>query len=366
MANEEKLLGLRNAIDSVDQEIMALISKRAGIAQEVAEVKLSALDGDAKNVVFYRPEREAQVLKKIMERNNGPLPDEDMARLFREIMSVCLSLEQPLTVAYLGPEGTFTQQAAVKHFGHAARTKPLAAIDEVFREVEAGAVHYGVVPVENSTGGAVDHTLDSFMNSKLKIVGEVELRIHHNVMIGKNTRKDNITRVYSHQQSLSQCRKWLDVNMPNVERIAVSSNAEAAKRVANEWNSASISPEMAADLYDLEIIEHKIEDRPDNTTRFLIIANDEVSSSGDDKTSMIISMRNQPGALYKLLKPFNEHGIDLTRLETRPSNRDKWTYVFFVDFNGHIDDENVQNVLSEIEKEAVEVQQLGSYPIAVL
>lgn len=218
----ESLDNLRHQIDELDQRLQDLLNERATLAHKVAEVK-TATDP---NPVFYRPEREAQVLRRVKERNQGPLDGETMARFFREIMSACLALEQRMKVAFLGPEGTFTQQAALKHFGHAVESVPLAAIDEVFREVEAGAAHYGVVPVENSTEGVVNHTLDTFMTSSLKICGEVELRIHHHLLAGEHTRRDKVTRVYSHQQTLAQCRQWLDAHMPGVERIAVSSNGK--------------------------------------------------------------------------------------------------------------------------------------------
>ncbi|GAB2518329.1 prephenate dehydratase [Microbulbifer agarilyticus] len=359
---DPRLLKLRDRIDGLDSDIARLISERAKCALEVAEVKKS--NGD--EALYYRPEREAQVLRRAMERNAGPLTDEEMARLFREIMSACLALEEPIKAAYLGPEGTFTQQAALKHFGHSAVSKPLAAIDEVFREVEAGAVNYGVVPVENSTEGVVNHTLDNFMTSNLKICGEVEMRIHQHLMISDITRKDSITRIYSHAQSLAQCRKWLDSYYPNVERVAVASNAEAAKRVKGEWNAAAIAGDMAADMYGLKILNEKIEDRPDNSTRFLIIGSQEVPSSGDDKTSLMVSMRNEPGALHDLLVPFQNHNIDLTRVETRPSQSSNWTYVFFIDFVGHRDSENVATALKDVGACASDMKVLGSYPRGVL
>ena len=359
---EEKLGQLRIQIDSLDQKILDLISERARCAQEVARVKTEA-DPSA---VFYRPEREAQVLRKIMKKNDGPLNDEEMARLFREIMSACLALEDPVKVAFLGPEGTFTQQASLKHFGHSAVCVPMAAIDEVFREVAAGAVNYGVVPVENSTEGVVSHTLDSFLDSSLKICGEVVLRIHQHMMVSENTRRDHITRIYSHAQSFAQCRKWLDSHWPMAERVAVSSNAEAAKRIKGEWNSAAIAGDMAAEMYGLEKIAEKIEDRPDNSTRFLIIGNQPVPPSGDDKTSVVISMRNQPGALHAILEPFHVHNIDLTRVETRPSRTGIWNYVFFVDFEGHQDDPVVRKVLEKLGDRANDLRVLGSYPKGVL
>ncbi|MDI4636052.1 MULTISPECIES: prephenate dehydratase [Halomonadaceae] len=353
---------LRQRIDGLDGEILRLISERAQCAGQVAKVKTDS-DPDA---VFYRPEREAQVLRRIMALNQGPLDAEEMARLFREIMSACLALEKPVKVAYLGPEGTFTQQAALKHFGESAVSLPMAAIDEVFREVEAGAVNYGVVPVENSTEGVVNHTLDSFMDSSMRICGEVVLRIHHHLLVSSNTRRDKVSRVYSHPQSFAQCRKWLDAHYPHAERVPVSSNAEAAKLVKTEWHSAAIAGDMAAKLYGLEKIAETIEDRPDNSTRFLIIGNQDVPSSGEDKTSIVVAMRNQPGALHDLLEPFHRHQIDLTRLETRPSRSGVWNYVFFIDFSGHRDDARVAAVLEEVRLRCAELKVLGSYPVGVL
>ena len=361
MSKKDPLLILRDKIDSLDQQIMANISQRAQFAQEVAQVKKNLGD-----VAYYRPEREAQVLRRVMESNTGPIDNEDMARLFRQIMSTCLALEQPIKVAFLGPEGTFTQEAALKHFGASAISVPMSAIDEVFREVSAGACHYGVVPVENSTEGVISHTLDSFMESSIKICGEVELRIHHHFMVGENTNNDNITRVYSHAQSLAQCRLWLNSKYPNIERVAVSSNAEAAKRVQGEWNSAAIAGDMSCELYNLEKLWEKIEDRPDNSTRFLIIGREAVPPSGDDRTSIVVSVNNKPGALHNLLEPFRRHNVDMTRLESRPSRSSKWSYVFFIDFIGHIDDQAVNLVLQELTDEVADLKILGSYPHAVL
>jgi chorismate mutase/prephenate dehydratase len=328
----------------------------------VAEVKKS----EDPQVVFYRPEREAQVLRNVMQRNSGPLDNEEMARLFREIMSACLALEQPVRVAYLGPEGTFTQAAALKHFGHSCVSVPMMAIDEVFREVSAGAVNYGVVPVENSTEGVVNHTLDNFMESSVHICGEVELRIHHHLLISSVTKVENISRIYSHAQSLAQCRKWLDSHFPKAERIAVSSNAEAARRIQSEWNAAAIAGDMAAEQYGLTKLNEKIEDMPDNSTRFLIIGTQTVPVSGDDKTSIIVAVRNKPGALYGLLAPFHRNGIDLTRVETRPSRNGAWSYVFFIDFVGHSEDPAIASVLAELSDQVADLRVLGSYPRAVL
>lgn len=354
---------LRDKIDLIDEQIGKLISDRAQCAQEVASVKKAS--GDT-NILYYRPEREAQVLRKAMERNAGPLGDEEVARLFREIMSACLALEDPIKVAFLGPEGTFTQQAALKHFGNCAVTRPMSVIDEVFREVEAGAVNYGVVPVENSTEGVVTHTLDNFIGSNLKICGEVELRIHQHLMVSDVTHVDSITRIYSHSQSLAQCRKWLDAHYPKAERIAVNSNADAAKRIKGEWNAAAIAGEMAAELYGLHVLAEKIEDEPDNSTRFLIIGTQEVPPSGDDKTSVVVAVRNSPGALHDLLAPFQTHKVDLTRVETRPSRTGAWNYVFFIDFKGHVENEAVKSALKEVEARVADLKILGSYPKGVL
>jgi chorismate mutase/prephenate dehydratase len=363
MTEAEQLLVLRDQIDSIDQQIQGLINQRAQCAQKVAEVKQAS---GQKDIQFYRPEREAQVLRRVMERNEGPLSDEEMARLFREIMSACLALEEPVKVAFLGPEGTFTQEAALKHFGHSAVAEPMASIDDVFREVEAGAAAYGVVPVENSTEGVISHTLDSFIESSLKVSGEVVLRIHQYLLVGENTRRDKISRIYSHSSSLAQCRKWLDQHYPGAERIAVSSNAEAARLVKGEWHSAAIAGDMASQLYGLEKIAEKIEDLPDNSTRFLIIGNQEVLGSGEDKTSLMVATRNQPGALHDLLEPFHRHNIDLTRVETRPSKVGAWSYVFFIDFAGHSDDDNVQSALKDVEQRVSDIKILGSYPKGVL
>lgn len=362
MAKEEdKLEAVRQRIDELDTQLQTLINERASLAQEVARIKLEA-GGEAQ---FYRPEREAQVLRKVRERNEGPLDAEEMARLFREVMSACLALEQPMKIAFLGPEGTYTQAAALKHFGHSVATVPMAGVDEVFREVEAGAADYGVVPVENSTEGVVSHTLDRFLVSPLHVCGEVELRIHHQ-LLSKEEALSRITRVYSHQQSLGQCREWLDANLPTVERIELSSNAEAARRAAKEAGTAAIASEAAAEIYGLTVLAANIEDEPDNTTRFLVIGKNGTPPSGEDKTTLLISTRNEPGALFRLLEPFARNDISMSRIESRPSRRAMWDYVFFVDINGHAEEPHVAQALKELEKETTLLKILGSYPRAVL
>ena len=361
MNDEEQLTEIRGRIDSIDQQIQDLLNARAEAAQEVARIKLSS-DPDA---IFYRPEREAQVLRMVKQRNKGPLDAESVALLFREIMSACLALELPLKVAYLGPAGTFTQSAAHKHFGHAVNTMSMAAIPDVFQEVESGSCHYGVVPVENSSEGVVSHTLDMFLHSPLKICGEVTLRIHHN-LLGCNTDLGSLKVVYSHQQSLAQCRGWLDRHLPFVERTAVGSNAEAARLAIEAKDAAAIAGAMAGELYGLQLLAPNIEDEPDNTTRFLVIGQQSVPASGDDKTSLLLSTRNEAGGLHQLLAPLAEHGISMTRIESRPSRRGNWDYVFFVDINGHRDDAEVAVALKALKARAGMYKELGSYPKAVL
>lgn len=352
---------IRARIDALDEQIMRAISQRADLAEQVARAKR----GSGEDQDFYRPDREAQVLQRIIELNPGPLSGEEMARLFREIMSACLALQKPLCIAYLGPPGTFTQAAALKHFGHSVQTVPLDAIDPVFREVESGNVHYGVVPVENSTEGVITHTLDMFLHSPLKICGEVSLRIHHMLMTRQGG-ADGIQRVYSHQQSLAQCRKWLDVNLPAAQRIGVASNAEAARRAAGEAGSAAVAGEVAAETYGLELLARNIEDEPENTTRFLIVGKREVPPTGRDKTSLLLSTSNRPGSLYRLLEHFAHNDISMTRIESRPSRRENWDYVFFVDIEGHVDDVNVAAAIGEVRNSASMLKILGSYPRAML
>ena len=358
----DKLKTLRERIDDLDARIQTLISERAQCAVEVAHAKQG--DGE-NNGGFYRAEREAEVLRRVMERNSGPLSNEEMARLFREIMSACLALEESMTIAFLGPEGTFTQAAALKHFGHSVRTAPLMTIDEIFREVESGAAHYGVVPVENSTEGVITHTLDRFVNSTLSICGEVQLRIHH-FLLGKGERLEDVRRVDSHRQSLAQCHRWLDTHLPGVEQVDVSSNAEAARRAAQELGAVAIAGETAGEIYGLTPLARNIEDEPENTTRFLVIGRRGPGPSGQDKTSLLISTQNKPGALYRLLEPLSKHGISMTRIESRPSRRGTWDYIFFVDIEGHAGEPQVSAALEQLEGNASMFKVLGSYPKAVL
>ncbi|HEY8507935.1 MAG TPA: prephenate dehydratase [Steroidobacteraceae bacterium] len=354
---------IRARIDVVDEKIHALINERARLAQLVGISK--TLDG--RTVDFYRPEREAQVLRKARERNKGPLRDEEILRLFREIMSACLAQQEPLKVAFLGPEGTFTQTAVFTHFGHSVRALPLPTIDEVFHEVEAGSADFGVVPIENSTEGTVNNTLDRFLTSPLKVCGEVELRIHQFLM-GTMKSLDRIVRVCSHQQSLAQCRGWLDDHLPEVERVPVSSNAEAARRARDEKGTAAIAGQTAAEVYGLNILASEIEDRADNTTRFFVLGRKLFEPSGDDRTTLLVSVghTDAPGALYRLLEPLAKHGISMTRIESRPSHRRKWDYVFFIDIEGHCEDKKVAQALAALKRRASLFRIIGSYPRAVV
>src|ERR1700722_11562904 len=356
------LAQVRAQIDVVDEKIHALINERAKLAQAVGVSKTLA----GHTADFYMPEREAQVLRMARERNRGPLRDEEELRVLRDIMSACLAQQEPLKVALRGPEGTFTQPAVLTHFGPSVRALPLASIDEVFHEVESANADFGVVPIENSTEGTVNHTLDRFLSSPLKICGEVELRIHQFLM-GKMTSLERIARVGSHQQSLAQCRSWLQDHLPDVERVGVASNAEAARRARDEEGTAAIAGQTAAEVYDLEVLATDIEDRPDNTTRFLVLGRKLFQPSGEDRTTLLVSVSHgqAPGALSRLLEPLARHRVSMTRIESRPSRRRKWDYVFFIDLEGHCADKPVARALAALKRRASLFRVLGSYPRAL-
>jgi len=361
----ENLEGIRDQIDEVDVQIGQLISLRAKLAQQIGDAKRSS-NNDGK-VEFYRPEREAQVLRAVAERNEGPLDDGEVVRLFREIMSACRAYEEPLQVGYLGPEGTFTHSAVFKHFGHSVGTLPLATIEDVFHEVENGVTRYGVVPIENSSAGMVNHTLDMFLSSSLKVCGEVEMRIRHH-LLGTMESAAQVNQVCAHPQALAQCRAWLNEYLPDAEQIPVASNAEGARRAREEEGVAAIAGDAAADVYELNVLVANIEDSQDNTTRFLVIGNREAPPSGDDKTSLLITSADSDdsGSLHKILEPFAKQGINMNRIESRPSRRRKWHYVFFIDIDGHAEDANVKKALEALEKQAPLSRVLGSYPKAIL
>ncbi len=351
---------VRHEIDTLDAQIQSLISARARLAQAVRESK-----GQLDNAVdYYRPEREAQVLRAVVSRNQGPISDAEMLRLFREIMSVCLAQQEPLKIAYLGPEGTFTQQAVNQHFGHSVQALGVTGIDDVFSQVESSEADFGVVPVENSNQGIVSHTLDRFVDSDLKICGEIEMAIHHNLLSQARSLAD-IERVYSHQQSLSQCKNWIRQHLPDAECIAVSSNAEAARRVRHSPDAAAISSQSAADIYGVPVLFARIEDRADNATRFLVIGRQLLTPSGDDKTSLLLAGDEGPGALHSLLSPLARHSLNMSRIESRPAKAGRWSYVFFIDVDGHAETQPLKAALAEMQNQASLTRVLGSYPKAI-
>lgn len=358
MLDNEKLKPHRDAIDHIDATILQLLNQRAQHAHTIGVLK--------GNGVVYRPEREAAVLQRIKSLNQGPLTDEAVIRLFREIMSECLALEQPLTIAYLGPKGTFTEQAAIKHFGQAACLHSCASIDECFRLVETKQANYLVTPVENSTEGSIGRSLDLLLKTPLKACGEVCLRIHHHLM-STVTDITDIKKVYAHAQALGQCQQWLSKHLPaTVSYIAVASNAEAARLASQEMDSAAIAAAIAAQHYHLTILASNIEDEANNTTRFLVLGDTETASSGQDKTSLIVSVPNKAGSIYHLLNSFARHDISMTKLESRPSQGGLWEYVFFIDIEGHQQDKKIQTALTELAEQATFLKIVGSYPRTLL
>ncbi|HZV99456.1 MAG TPA: prephenate dehydratase [Methylophilaceae bacterium] len=347
----------RDKIDAIDEQLLKLVNERAKLAHEIGNLKNGGH--------IYRPEREAQVLRRLIEHNAGPLSNEAVTAIFRSVMSNCRALEKELSVAFLGPLGTFSEEAANKQFGGLSAPVQCASIDEVFRMVESGKVDYGVVPVENSTEGAVGRTLDLLLATSLNICGEIELPVHHN-LLSRKPEKTQIRKVYSHAQSLSQCHEWLNQNLPGVERQAVASNAEAARLAATEEGAAAIASRRAGELFGLELLSENIEDDPKNTTRFLVLATHDVAPSGSDKTSLVMAAKNAPGAMVELLAPLAQHQVSMTKFESRPSRMGMWEYVFFVDIEGHHAHEPVAKALAELQNKASFLKVLGSYPIAVI
>ncbi|HEX7954573.1 MAG TPA: prephenate dehydratase [Burkholderiales bacterium] len=351
----DELKKLRTRIDTLDADILRLVSERASVAHAIGKLKD---DG-----TVYRPEREAQVLRRVAQDNPGPLPDTAVMHLFTEIISACRALEDAFRVASLGPKGTFSEEAVIKHFGAQAPITLCTSIDEVFRAVESGNVGYGVVPVENSTEGAVGRTLDLLVSSPLKICGEVLLAVHQNLL---STASDlsAVKRIFSHAQSLAQCNRWLAQNCPNAQRVPVASNAEAAKRAQEDKDCAAIAGRAAAGYYGLSVLAANIEDEPNNTTRFVVISRQQVPQSGNDKTSLVMSTRNVAGAMHEMLAPLAKYDVSMTRLESRPSRTGLWEYVFFMDMEGHQDDAKVARALGEMRDLAAFLKILGSYPVA--
>ena len=360
-AAASQLADVRSRIDQIDRDIQALIAERARMAHQVGKAKGKL----AQAVDYYRPEREAQVLRMVVDRNEGPLSDELLVHVYREIMSACLAQQEPLKIGYLGPEGTFSQQATLKHFGRSAIGLPMASIEEVFAEVEAGNADFGVVPVENSGQGTIQVTLDMFLTSNLKICGEVELRVNQ-YLLSRSGRIEDIERIYSHPQSFAQTAAWLRANLPKAEKIPVASNAEGARRARASDDAASIGGESAAQVYGLKkVVTRPIQTDADNTTRFLVLGRQIFPPSGHDRTSVLVFIHDKPGALFDVLSPFARHGISMNRIESRPSHQAKWEYGFFIDLAGHVQEPAMQAALAELAAQATDIKVLGSYPVAV-
>ena len=353
----KELAKLRARIDALDARLVHALNERAGLAHAVGKLK--------RGNTVYRPEREAQVLRRILESNPGPLGREALARVYAEIISACRALEQPLAVSYLGPAGTFSEMAVMKLFGGGVRAQPCGSIDEVFRQAETGSVNYGVVPVENSSEGAIDRTHDLLLSTPLKICAETVLRVRQNLM-SKSGALKKIVRVYSHAQSLAQCNQWLSRKLPEAERIPVASNSEAARLAAKDPVASAIAGDIAVERHGLKLVARNIEDDPNNTTRFLVLGDHDAAPSGKDLTSIVMSAPNRPGAVHALLTPIARNGVSMSRLESRPARTGRWEYMFYVDVQGHRQDAKVAKALAELEKLAPFLKILGSYPAAVL
>jgi chorismate mutase/prephenate dehydratase len=351
----DKLLPLREQIDAIDAQILDLLSRRGKIAQQVGHVKAET------NAPVFRPEREAQVLRGVAERNPGPLKDRDVQTIFREIMSSCRALEKRVTVAYLGPSGTFSEQAVYQQFGSAIETLPCVSIDEVFRATEAGTADFGVVPVENSSEGAINRTLDLLLATTTVISGEISIPVHHSLM-SKTGSMDGVKVVCAHSQALAQCQVWLNLHHPGIERRAVASNAEAAILASQDPSVAAIASEMAGEQYQLGVVQAHIQDDPHNRTRFAVIGSLETGPSGRDRTAIVLAVPNKAGAVYNLLAPLAKHGVSMTRFESRPARIGTWEYYFYVDVEGHVQDPSVARALAELKDNAAFFKVLGSYP----
>ncbi len=349
------LKSLRNKVDSIDNNIIKLLNMRAQTTLNIARLKRKS----GKSV--YSPDREREVLRKLAIINSGPLSSAAIEAIYREVMSCSLSLDRPLRIAYLGPEATFTHQAALKRFGSQVKYIACNSITDVFLEVERDNADYGVVPIENSIEGAVSHTLDMLVDSELKICSQAILDVVHNLLA--NSPKNKIRRIYSISQVFGQCRIWLQENMPGVEKIEVSSTTRAAQIAAKEKGSACIASLLAAKVYKLRVIASDIEDSPHNVTRFLIIGKTDVAQTGLDKTSVIFSIKDKVGALHDMLMPFKKYRINLTKIESRPSKKRAWDYYFFVDLEGHRDNPRVKKALLELENKCRFMKVLGSYPV---
>ena len=357
MSKKEELKRIREKIDELDTELLNLINQRASLAIEAGETK--------KEEVIYKPEREADILRKLKKINPGPLNEQQISNIFKEIISSCRAQEDELDVAFLGPEGTYSESAVKKNFGSSVSKSATETIEEVFKDVAEGKSDYGIVPIENSTEGPINQTLDCLADFNLNICGEVEMLIHHSLMGLNQAFPKEGFEIHAHEQTLAQCKNWLDAHCPDVKRVPVSSNAQAAKNAKDNSGILAIAGSLASEKYGLEILRRNIEDYSDNTTRFIVIGFQEVSSTGEDKTSLLVTTKNESGALYNLLKPIQKNGLNLTHITYRPSKIDKWHYSFFFDFEGHKDDKKVKSLLDELSATNSEIKLLGSYPNSV-
>ncbi len=354
---DDKLNTIRKKIDTIDNQLLSLLKDRANLAVEVAQIKQGQ-----HQPIYYRPEREAQVLRKIVEKNDTLLPDKEVTRIFRDIMTACLALQQSIKVAYLGPEGTFSQQAVLKHFGESIDLHAESSIPEVFKQVAADRVHYGVVPIENSSEGLINTTLDSLINFDVQICGEISLRIRHN--LARKAPKKPLKTIYAHPQAFAQCREWLSTHYPDVPLHEVASNGLAAQMASEQEHSAAICGDKAVEIYHLTKVHEYIEDQSNNTTRFIIIGKQLPGPSGYDKTSLIIATADKPGSLLHILSPLDKHKINMTMIESRPYRLRNWSYMFFIDFQGHQFEPRIQVALKELASTSIMLTVLGSYPEA--
>lgn len=347
----------RKEIDRLDDEILRLLNERSTIVIQIGTLKKQS-NTDAH---LHTPGREAEIVERLMRANPGPFPNDAIPPVYREIMSASLSLEGPQKVAYLGPRATFTHLACIQKFGESARYVPVTSIKDVFNEVERGRANFGVVPIENSTEGVVNHTLDMFIDSNLLIYGEVLQEVSHH-LLSKTDRLEEITKIYSHPHAIAQCRNWLEANVPHLPVSEVASTARAAELCADDPAAAAIASELAAQLYGLKVLKARIEDNLNNFTRFLVLSQKPPERTGKDKTSIMLSVKDKVGALYELLRPFASHGINMTKIESRPSRRKAWEYIFFVDIEGHMEEDRVKKALEEVKSRCLFLKILGSYP----
>ena len=355
----DPLVALRDEIDTIDAEVLALLNRRAGVAQRVGDVK-RAVDADAQ---VFRPEREAQVVRRLCDLNRGPLPADAVGHIFREVMSACRSLERAAVVAYLGPEGTYSEQSVILQFGRSVERRAAPTIDAIFREVESKAADFGVIPVENSTEGTVNRSLDLLLNTPLRICGEVALAIHHHLLTRDGTMAA-VTRVCAHPQALAQCTGWLDHHHSSLERVPVASNGLAAKMAADDASVAAIAGDLAIERYGLVAVATHIQDLARNTTRFAVIGPIGTTPSGRDQTSIVFSVANQAGAVHEAIEPLARHGVSMTRFESRPARTGVWVYHFYIDLEGHETEPAVAAALAELKGRAGFFKVLGSYPLA--